>query len=178
MFQFPGKSLCGFIGVRSTRIKGITQVLQFFFFLLELFLQVLSERLHLPLVCLLRENEHPPLGHSGIFTAEAYIPVAPADGNHLLTGNTIVEVFYLFDCLRHTSDPAQLIGTAGDTLFRIEGRVQLFKKRNETIEEARQQKPERWGVRDSRKWESENVVVLNPDKKPKKEQELVSEKSA
>ena len=56
--------------------------------------------------------------------------------------------------------------------------IHLFKKRNETIEEARQQKPERWGMRDPRKWEPDNVVILNPGKKTKQEQEPVSKKPA
>lgn len=56
--------------------------------------------------------------------------------------------------------------------------ILLFKKRNKTIEEARQHNPERWGKRVPRRWESENVVVLNPGKKPKKEKDPVSEKSA
>jgi transposase InsO family protein len=56
--------------------------------------------------------------------------------------------------------------------------VHLFKKRNETVEAARQQNPDRWGKRAPRKWESDNVVVLNPGKKLKKERDLVSDKTA
>ncbi len=42
--------------------------------------------------------------------------------------------------------------------------IEIFRKRNETIVQARKQHPERW-VGKMRQWENLDVVVLNPDKK-------------
>jgi len=42
--------------------------------------------------------------------------------------------------------------------------LDIFRKRNQTIDEARAMHPERWGKR-VRKWENLDVVILNPDVK-------------
>lgn len=45
--------------------------------------------------------------------------------------------------------------------------LEIFKKRNKVIEEARRKHPERWG-NNIRKWENLDVVILNPDLKKDK----------
>jgi putative transposase len=40
----------------------------------------------------------------------------------------------------------------------------LFKKRNQTIEKARERYPQRWGSRKPRAWKASPTVILNPDK--------------
>ena len=42
--------------------------------------------------------------------------------------------------------------------------IEIFKKRNEVVEKAREKHPERW-VNNVRKWKNLDVVILNPDQK-------------
>lgn len=48
--------------------------------------------------------------------------------------------------------------------------VALFEQRNQTIEEARRLNPQRWGSRPARVWEKENIIILNPGKKVREQQ--------
>lgn len=46
--------------------------------------------------------------------------------------------------------------------------LEIFRKRNEAIKEARENHPERWGNK-IRKWENKDIVILNPEKIQEKE---------
>jgi len=51
--------------------------------------------------------------------------------------------------------------------------LDIFEKRNKTIDDARANHPERWGKK-IRKWENLDVVILNPDIKESQSLENVA----
>lgn len=56
--------------------------------------------------------------------------------------------------------------------------IELFAKRNQTIEAARELNPERWGSRATRTWTPQGEVLLNPGKKIRENQNPAEKKTA
>ncbi len=74
-------------------------------------------------------------------------------------------VFYYAYVIIDIFDRYSSLGFVTPEQIRNGKALEIFRKRNKVMEQAKMENPECWGSRETIQWKPRNEVILNPDKR-------------